>query len=59
MNTTYLPSFRRRVRRRCTELNNSLGDIRRRIVAATERAAQRAFNTGGSLVPIPVRAAVR
>jgi len=59
MSATLLLSFHRRVGRRWSELNNSLRDIRGRIVAATERAVQRAFSNGGSLVPIPVRAAVR
>ena len=59
MSAILLLSFHRRVGQRLTELNNSLRDIRDRIVATTERAVQRAFNNGGSLVPIPVRAVVR
>jgi hypothetical protein len=52
-------SFHRSVGRRWAERINSLKKLRGQIVAATERASQRLFGNGGSLVPIPVRATGR
>jgi hypothetical protein len=58
MSDLYSFSFRRRIGRQWAARINSLGQLRDRIVGATERAVQRAFGNGGSLVPIPVRTAV-
>jgi hypothetical protein len=57
MSATYPLSFRRRVGRQWAARLNSLRHFCGKIVEGTERAVQRAFGSGGSLIPIPVRTA--
>ena len=58
MNVTHLWSFHRRIERRWAQPMRSLGQIHGKIVVAAERALQWVFGNNGSLIPIPVRAAV-
>jgi hypothetical protein len=50
-----LMKFRRHIERQSAERIGSLRQIHRHIAVATERALQRLFNDGGSLIPVPAR----
>jgi hypothetical protein len=58
MSSKYLLSFHRHIERQWAERISSLRQIRGQIVVATERTLQHIFNDDGSLIPVPVRAAV-
>jgi hypothetical protein len=55
MSAKYPLSIHRDIERRWAERIKSLKQIRGLVVAATERAMQRAFSNEGSLIPVPVR----
>jgi len=49
-------NFRRCIERQWAGRIQPLGQILAQIAVATERMLQRAFNNGGPMIPVPVRA---